>query len=99
MRVLAWSTLDAYIRENASAEASLKIWFRTSERADWSSFAEVRRTFNSVDSVADRLVFNIGGNNYRLIAKVSYPHRHLWIRWVGTHAEYDRLTEARIREL
>lgn len=65
----------------------------------WSSFAEVRSTFGSADQVGNKIVFNIGDNNYRLIARVSYPYRDLRVKWIGTHAEYDRLTEQQIRDL
>ena len=99
MRTLAWSTCARYAERNASAHTPLREWYRLCERADWASFADVRNTFGSADQVGDKLVFNIGGNSCRLIARVSYPYRDLRVKWIGTHAEYDRLTERQIREL
>ncbi len=91
MRVLAWSTRSDYAESNASALTPLKEWFRLCEKANWSSFADLRATFGSADALGNKLIFNIGGNNYRLIARVSYSYRRLSVRWIGTHAEYDRL--------
>ncbi|WP_229214946.1 type II toxin-antitoxin system HigB family toxin [Dyadobacter bucti] len=60
--------------------------------ADWSNFSDVRKTFNSVDSVGNGLfVFNISGNNCRLVARIFFRKRTLYIRFVGTHQEYDDL--------
>lgn len=97
MRVLAWRTLREYAEAgHADARNPLKEWFDQSERADWSRFSDVRRPFQSADQVGGKLTFNIGGNKYRLIVQVDYAVRHLWVRWVGTHAEYDRLTKREI---
>ena len=99
MRTLAKSTLRIYWEQNAAAEIPLQRWFKATEAAEWTSFADVRRDFPQADQVGDRLVFNIGGNNYRLIVVVRYRDQALYIRWVGTHAEYDRLTREEIRTL
>lgn len=61
--------------------------------------ADVRRDFRDTDLVGDRLIFNIGGNKYRLIVRVDFPYRRLYVRWIGTHAEYDRLTKGDIESL
>jgi mRNA interferase HigB len=81
---------------HADTENPLRLWYRAADRADWGSFAEVRTDFASVDQVGDRLIFDIGGNKYRLIVAVDYRYRQLFVRWIGTHAEYDRLTSERI---
>jgi len=76
---------------HADAAQPLLEWFKTASRANWSNFAEVRSDFPSVDKVGERLVFNIGGNKYRLIAVIDYRRHGLLIRFVGTHAEYDQV--------
>ena len=66
-------------------------WFNLASKADWTSFADARSTFPSVDLVGDKLVFNVGGNNYRIVCFARFPARVMFIKWVGTHAEYDKL--------
>jgi len=70
----------------------LKAWFQEAELADWTGPAEVKRIFPSVSILMDnRLVFNIKGNQFRLIVKVNYTYKMMWIRFVGSHAEYDKI--------
>jgi mRNA interferase HigB len=79
-------------RENADAEQPLKAWFRQASKRDWSSPAEIRAAYRSASVVADsRVVFNIAGNKYRLVVKVNYPYRVMYIRFVGTHRQYDAI--------
>jgi mRNA interferase HigB len=60
--------------------------------AEWSTPQDVRETFGSADFLADnRVVFDVGGNNYRVVARISYPFKQLLVKFVGTHAEYDRI--------
>ena len=84
---------------HADAETPLRLWYRTATRADWQRFGDVRRDFASVDQVGDRLIFNVGGNKYRLIVRVAYPEGDLFVGWIGTHAEYDRLERKDIEKL
>lgn len=100
MRTLAWRRLREYIEAgHADAHQWLEDWYRDTERADWSNFAEVRAQFPAVDAVGNKLIFNVRGNRYWLIVRVSYRHRRITIRWIGTHAEYNRLTRRDIEEL
>lgn len=81
--------------KNPGAAAPLSAWYRIARRARWRSFADVRNTFNSVDQVAgSKLVFNIGGNNYRLVVLAAYQTQRLFVLWVGPHAEYDKIDVA-----
>ncbi|WP_341834773.1 type II toxin-antitoxin system HigB family toxin [Chitinophaga pollutisoli] len=78
-------------RHPASSDAFLN-WFRKASESDWSHFQDVKRTFDSVDYVGnDSYVFNIKGNQFRLIARIIFPVRTAFIRWVGTHAAYNKL--------
>jgi len=99
VRTFTKSRLRSYWIRNAGAAAPLDEWYSIADKAQWESFADVRASINSVDLVAGKLVFNIGGNNYRLIVKPEFELHALYIRWIGTHAEYDRLTKEQIKEL
>jgi mRNA interferase HigB len=70
---------------------ALRGWHNQVEQASWKSFRDVKLEYPSVDAVGDRLVFNILGNRYRLICRVNYTHGLVFTKWVGTHAEYDRI--------
>ncbi|HXE51465.1 MAG TPA: type II toxin-antitoxin system HigB family toxin [Tepidisphaeraceae bacterium] len=74
------------------AEQPLKAWFREASHADWSSPADVKAAFATASIVASgRVVFNIAGNKYRLVVKINYAYRIVYIRFVGTHREYDQV--------
>jgi mRNA interferase HigB len=71
---------------------ALNEWWKKNKEANWASLADIRRTFNSVDFVGnDRYVFNIKGKKYRLVAMIFFDKRTLYIRFVDTHAEYDKI--------
>ncbi len=92
MVILSKSTIRHYGDKYPAAASALNEWFSKTKDADWSSLAEMKQTFNHVDYIAnDRYVFNIKGNHYRLIARVMFPIRTVYIKFVGTHAEYDRI--------
>jgi mRNA interferase HigB len=94
MRIIARKTLREFWTrpEFADAQGPLEAWFKEATKADWSSPAEVKAAFASASIVANsRVVFNIAGNKYRLIVKANYPYQILYIRFVGTHAQYDEV--------
>jgi mRNA interferase HigB len=92
MNVIARRTLVAFWTAHPTAEAPLGAWYRIVRRATWTSFQDLRGTFNSADHVSDnKVVFNVGGNNYRLVGLVAYRTRRVFVLWVGTHAEYDKI--------
>ncbi len=94
MVVISYTTLRSYFEVHADAEDALNNWYRLTLKADWASFHEMKQMYNSVDAVGnDRFVFNIRGNNYRLIAMIFFDVRTVYIRFVGTHAEYDKLKD------
>jgi mRNA interferase HigB len=99
MRIIAVSTLREFWRRpgRSDAEQPLRAWVSVVKAADWSKPTDVKQMFRSADIVAnDRVVFNIGGNKYRLVAAVHYRGRRIFVRFVGTHAEYDRIDAATI---
>ena len=92
MRIIAKSTLRAFWEAHAGAEEPLLAWFREVDKADWSGPAEVKEKYGNASIVADnRVVFNIKGNDYRLVVKINYPYRVVYIRFIGIHAEYDKI--------
>lgn len=94
MRIIAKKTLVAFYREHHDAEVALKEWYAKTEDADWNSFAQVKQTFNSADSVGNnRVVFNIKGNRYRLVTLVLFHIKMVYIRFIGTHKEYDEIKD------
>ncbi len=90
MVVISKSILRDFGLEHPDAIESLNSWYALVKKAKWSSMADLRRFSNSVDYVGnDRFVFNIRGNKYRLVAMIFFDIRTVFIRFVGTHTEYD----------
>jgi mRNA interferase HigB len=73
-----------------NAETPLSIWYKLVDKTNFEGFNDLRKTFNSVDMVDDYVVFDIGGNKYRLIAKINFNQQKVYVRHVLTHTEYDR---------
>lgn len=93
MRIFSRSTLVEFWTRHADAEDPLRLWFSIVQNAAWTGPADVRAVFGSADFLSDnRIVFDIKGNKYRLITQVKYgPLYLIYIRFIGTHAEYDRI--------
>ena len=90
MRIIKRRTLKEFWERHADSEEVLKAWFAEVKNADWDSTADVKQQYSSASFRPDnRVVFNIKGNNYRLVVKVSYAAKIVLIRFIGTHAEYD----------
>ncbi len=91
MRIVSQRTLVLFYTQYASAKTALEEWYTKVSKSDWSNFADIKKDFNSVDSVGNqRFVFNIKGNDYRLVAIVKFKIKIVYIRFVGTHKEYDK---------
>lgn len=92
MRIIAKKTLRAYWEIHNDCEEQLKAWYNEAEIADWKQPKDVKLIYPSASVLADnRVVFNIKGNNYRLVVKINYDYGLIWIRFIGTHAEYDKI--------
>ncbi len=92
MQIIAKRTLRVFWEEHPRAEAPLRNWFAIVSVAGWRAPHEVRAAFGSADFVGDnRVIFDIGGNKYRLIVRISYEYQRVLVKFVGTHAEYDRI--------
>lgn len=92
MRVISRKALREFWETHPNAESSLLVWYQRTCDAEWQNFADVRQVFRSADLVGNFTVFNIGGNNYRLITFIDYDEQIVFIRNVLTHAEYDKET-------
>jgi mRNA interferase HigB len=92
MRIISRKTLKIFWERHPDAEQPLKAWFQETEKANWSSFNELKKQFKSASLVGnDRVVFNIKGNVYRLIVLAMFKQGKFFIRFVGTHKEYDKI--------
>jgi mRNA interferase HigB len=93
VRILSRSTLVEFWSRHADAEDPLRLWFSIVEKASWTGPVDVKAVFGSADFLANnRVVFDIKGNNYRLIVQIKYdPLFLVYIRFIGTHAEYDKV--------
>lgn len=97
MVVIAKSTLRNFSQLYPDAEIPLEDWHETVKNADWKNFNEMRLNFNSVDAVGnDRYIFNIKGNIYRLIALIIFKVRTVFILFIGTHKQYDKIDADKI---
>ncbi|MDR0873629.1 MAG: type II toxin-antitoxin system HigB family toxin [Prevotellaceae bacterium] len=91
-RILAKSTLKEYWETHPDSEQYLKTWYDTAMNADWRTPADVKQTYANASILKNsRIVFNIKGNSYRLIAKFNFEKQWIFIRFIGTHAEYDSI--------
>jgi len=91
-RIFAKSTLRKFWEEYPDTEQYLKTWYDTVINADWRNPADVKQTYTTASILRNnRIVFNIKGNSYRLIAKFNFEKQWIFIRFVGTHIEYDKI--------
>ncbi len=92
MRIIARRTLREYWEKHATAEQPLKSWFKEVSLADWDSPNDVKRRYRHASFLSgNRVVFNIGGNKWRLIVQINYDFKIVYIRFVGSHAAYDKV--------
>ena len=94
MRIITKTTIKEYIERNPQSKSALSEWVEKTEKAEWHSLADIKKVFNSVDYVGNQhYVFNIKGNDYRLVVVVQFTPQYVFIRFIGTHAEYDRIKD------
>ena len=90
VHIISRKALRHFWEQHPDSESSLCRWFKILERSDFKSFRALRATLPSADKVGDLIVFNIGGNKYRLIASIHFNRGKLYIRHILTHRDYDR---------
>lgn len=92
MRIIALSTLREFWEKNPDAETPLRAWYALASRADWSTPADIKDVYRNASFTGNnRVVFNIKGNDYRLVVAVRYDRGLIYVRFIGTHREYDRI--------
>ncbi|MDH5414770.1 MAG: type II toxin-antitoxin system HigB family toxin [Flavobacteriaceae bacterium] len=91
-RIFAKSTLKKYWEKHTDAEQHLKTWYNTAMNSQWKDPNDVKNTYASASILkSSRVVFNIKGNSYRLVAKFNFEKQWIFIRFIGTHSEYDKI--------
>ncbi|HEY6336838.1 MAG TPA: type II toxin-antitoxin system HigB family toxin [Alphaproteobacteria bacterium] len=98
MRIIARRTLRQFVeslarhKDRPAVKAALDAWFDEVKKAHWKSTAEVKRSYTTASIVtAERIVFNVKGDAYRLVAAVDFEKGIVWIKWIGAHKDYDRI--------
>ena len=92
MRIISEKTLRNFWQRHPTAEAPLRAWIREVAQADWKTPVDVKGRYPNASIVKDnRAVFNIKGNDFRLVVWINFRHLAVYIKWVGTHVEYDRI--------
>jgi mRNA interferase HigB len=103
VRVIARKTLTRFVdslrgsKDQRAVKSSLDSWFHEVVRADWKTPADVVKAYANAGIVgSDRVVFNIKGNSYRLVVAILYSHQIVFIKWIGSHADYDKIDAGRV---
>lgn len=92
MVIISKTVLVEFGGKHSESVEALNRWYEICKQADWNSISDIKKSFNSVDYVSnDRYVFNIKGNKYRLVAMIFFDIRTVFIRFIGTHTQYDKV--------
>lgn len=92
MRIFTEKPLKQYADIHPEAKSAIQDWVKKVKESNWSTLADIKQTFNSVDYVGNqRYVFNIKGNDDRLVVVIQFKPQFVYIRFIGTHAEYDKI--------
>src|SRR3954453_23187239 len=104
MRIIARATLRRFVeslstsKARPAVKAALDAWFAEASKANWKSMADVKRRYVTASIInAERIVFNIKGNEYRLVVAVDFQKAIVWIKWLGTHKAYDKIDVTKVR--
>lgn len=97
MRVIAKKILREFWEVHFDCEQQLKSWYSETSKAEWKNPNEIKFEYPTASILNDnRIVFNIKGNKYRLIVKINFEYEMVWIRFIGTHTEYDKINANKI---
>ena len=97
LRVIAKKILREFWEKHSDCEQQLKSWYQEADKGTWKSLNELKSEYPSASVLEDnRVCFNIKGNNYRLIVKINFYYQMMWIRFIGTHAQYDKIDANKI---
>jgi mRNA interferase HigB len=90
MLIANYEVVRKFAKKHARARSSLNTWYEVTSKAEWQNLDDVKKTFRTADIYGDCTIFDIGGNNYRLIAQINYAAQQVYVITVMTHAEYDK---------
>ena len=94
MRIITFKRIKEFSEIHADADIPLRLWYSVCSKREWKSLNDIKKDFNSVDYIGNqRFVFNIKGNTYRLIAIISFNAQKIYIRFIGTHSQYDKIKD------
>ena len=97
MRVISKGTLKTFWEKHNDCEQQLLTWYREADKAQWKNTMDIKSEYPSASFLeGNRVVFNIKGNNYRLIVKINFAYQMVWVRFIGTHSAYDKIDAAKI---
>ncbi len=97
MRIVKIKRIQEFWKQHADSKDALQTWYNTVKNENWTCFNDIKKTFGTADVIAgNRAVFNIKGNHYRVIVKIHYNTKVVYIRFIGTHAEYDKINAEEI---
>ena len=92
MRVLSRTTLSDFWKSNKGAEQQLRAWYQEAKAASWKKPSDIKKLYRSASILKNsRIVFNIVGNKYRLVVKIVYDYQIVYVRFIGTHQQYDKI--------
>ncbi|NEN23269.1 type II toxin-antitoxin system HigB family toxin [Cryomorpha ignava] len=94
MRIVTFKRIKEFSEKHANSKTALHVWYHFVSEKEWENLNELKRDFNNVDYVGNhRFVFNINGNAYMLVAIISFNAKKVYIRFIGTHSEYDKIQD------
>ena len=92
MHIISFRKLSEFFEKDTNSKVALQDWYKTVSKAEWNNFSDIKKTFNTVDSAGNsRFIFNVKGNHYRIVALVLFQIKRVYIRWVGSHKDYDKI--------
>jgi len=97
VRIISKKIIREFWEKHTDSEQQLKSWFQETNAIEWKNPKQIKKEYPSASFLPDnRVVFNIKGNKYRLIVKINYDYGMVWVRFIGTHAEYDKIDATKI---
>lgn len=92
MRIVTYRAIKDFVQKDANASIALYDWYHKVNKANWNNLLELKKDYNSVDYVGnERYVFNIKGNHYRIVCIIIFASKKVYIRFIGSHSEYDKI--------
>lgn len=92
MRIVTYKRIIEFIEKYSDSKIALQEWYYKTTKANWENASDIKKTFNHVDFIGNnRAIFNIRGNQYRLVAIIIFASKKVYIRFIGTHSEYDKI--------